>query len=110
MRQITDVTWALDHRGRPVLDLRLDGHPAHIRSSQRTELIRRGLLEGMSFLDSERGSQLSNRFVTGDYAPRFTGRDLVGCTDDPQVFALYTSMCAAISSGTWRTGIPLPVA
>ncbi len=110
MRQITDVAWARDQRGRPTLDLRLDGHPAHIRSSQRTEFTRLGLLEGMSFLDSERGSQLPNRFVTGDYAPGYTGLELVGCTDDPQVFALYSSMCTAISSGTWRTGVPLPVA
>jgi hypothetical protein len=108
--KITDVAWARDQRGRPTLDLRLDGHAAHIRSSQKTELTRLGLLAGISFLDSERGSQIPNRFVAGNYAPGFTGLELVGCTDDPQVFALYQAMCKAISSGTWRVGVPLPAA
>lgn len=102
--RITDVTWGRDQHGRPALELRLDGHPAHIRSSQRTEMTMRGLLDGIVFLDSERGRQLPNRFVQGDYAPAFGGLELVGCTDDPRVFALYQVMCDAIRGGTWRAG------
>ena len=36
---ITDVAWIRDHRGRPVLELRLDGHAVHIHTSQKTELM-----------------------------------------------------------------------
>jgi hypothetical protein len=101
---ITDVAWSGDIRGRPVLELKLDGHPAYIQSSQRTELTRRGLLHGMVFLKSEQSSQVPADFIAGDYAPTFDGLDLVGCTDDPQVFALYQEMCAAISTDTWHAG------
>lgn len=103
---ITDVRWVRDHRGSPALELQLDGHPAHIRSSQRTDLTRLGIVDGITLLDSERGRQLPNRFVAGDYAPAHVGLDLVGCTDDPRVFALYQSMCDAIRAGTWREGRP----
>lgn len=101
---ITNVAWSSDIRGRPVLKLRLAGHPAYIHSSQRTELTRRGLLDGMVFLKSERSSQVPSDYITGDYAPDFVGLDLVGCTDDPQVFALYQEMCAAISTDAWHKG------
>jgi hypothetical protein len=101
---IADVAWSSDIRGRPVLELKLDGHPAYIRSSQRTELTRRGLLDGMVFLKSERSSQVPGDFITGDFAPTFGGLDLVGCTDDPRVFALYQEMCAAIAADTWHAG------
>lgn len=101
---ITDVAWSRDLRRRPVLELKLDGHPAHIRSSQRTELTRRGLLEGIVFLKSERSRQVPGDYITGDYAPDYEGLDLVGCTDDPGVFALYREMCAAISTDTWHEG------
>jgi hypothetical protein len=101
---ITDVAWSSDLRGRPVLELKLDGHPAYIHSSQRTELTRRGLLDGMVFLKSERSSQVPSDYITGNYAPDYQGLDLVGCTDDPQVFALYREMCAAISTDAWHRG------
>ena len=91
-----------------MLRLRLDGHPVRILSSQRTELTDRGILDGIVFLNSERGSQLPNAYIRGDYAPAYRGLDLVGCTDDPGVFALYQEMCAAIRADTWREG-PRPV-
>ena len=102
--KITDVAWSNDIRGRPVLELKLNGHPAYIHSSQRTELTQRGLLDGMVFLKSERTSQVPSDYITGDYAPDYEGLDLVGCTDDPQVFALHREMCAAISADTWHAG------
>ena len=101
---ITNVAWSSDLRGGPVLELKLDGHPAYIHSSQRTELTQRGLLDGMVFLKSERSSQVPGDYVTGDYAPDYEGLDLVGCTDDPQAFALYQEMCAAISTDAWHEG------
>lgn len=101
---ITDVAWTRDHRGKPVLELRLDGHPAYIRSSQKTELTQRGIVDGIVFLDSERSAQIPNVYIHGDFAPDFTERDLVGCTDDPEVFALYQAMCRAIRADRWREG------
>ena len=44
---ITDVVWTRDHHGKPVLVLRLDGQPAHIRSGQKTELTDRGIVDGV---------------------------------------------------------------
>jgi hypothetical protein len=105
---ITDVAWIRDHQGRPILALRLDGHPVHIRTSQKTELTRRGLVDGVVFLDSERGAQLPNLYIRGDFAPEYEGIALVGCTDDPEVFALYQEMCEAIRTDTWQEG-PRPV-
>jgi hypothetical protein len=102
--KITDVAWVRDHHGQPALDLRLDGHPAHIRSSQKTELTQRGLLDGIVFLNSERGSQVPNIYVQGNYAPAYEGLELVGCTDNPQVFALFQAMCQAIRTDRWREG------
>jgi len=101
---ITDVVWSSDIHGRPVLELRVDGHPAYIHSGQRTELTRRGLVDGMVFLASERSSQVPSDYITGDFTPTFEGLDLVGCTDDPRVFALYQEMCAAISTDAWHEG------
>ena len=101
---ITDVFWSRDLHRRPVLELKLDGHPAYIHSGQRTELTRRGLLDGIVFLTSERSSQVPSDYITGNYAPDYQGLDLVGCTDDPQVFALYQEMCTAISTDTWHAG------
>lgn len=101
---VTDVAWHRDQHGGPVLELRLDGHPAYIRSSQRTELTRRGIVDGVVFLDSERSAQLPHLYIHGDYAPDYEGLELVGCTDDPMVFALYQKMCGAIRSGTWSAG------
>src|SRR5689334_8547464 len=94
--RITDVAWIRDHQGRQVLELKLDGHPVHIRVSQKTELTRRGLVDGVVFLDSERGAQLPNLYVRGDFAPEYEGMDLVGCTDNPDVFVLYQERCEAI--------------
>ena|SRR5688572_9029821 len=101
---ITDVAWSSDLHGRPVLELKLGGHPAYIHSSQRTELTQRGLLDGMVFLKSERSSQVPSDYIKGNYAPEYEGLDLVGCTDDPGVFALYREMCAAISTDAWHLG------
>ena len=101
---ITNVAWARDHHRRAVLDLELDGHPAHTSSSQKLKLLRRGIVEGMTFLVSERAGQFPNAFVKGDVGPELTAVDLVGCTDDPQVFALYDEMCRAIRTGTWQPG------
>jgi hypothetical protein len=110
--RITDVAWIRDHQGRQVLELRLDGHPVHIRISQKTELTRRGLVDGVVFLDSERGAQLPNLYVQGDFTPEYEGLDLVGCTDNPEVFALYQEMCEAIRTDSWREGprpVPVPI-
>ena len=101
---ITGVAWSSDLHGRPVLELKLNGHPAYIHSSQRTDLTQRGLVDGMVFLKSERSSQVPGDYITGDFTPTFRGLDLVGCTDDPQVFALYQEMCAAISTDSWHEG------
>ena len=101
---ITNVAWARDHRRRPVLDLEMDGHPATIASSQKSELLRRGILEGIVFLASERLDQLPNRFIRGDFRPELGEADLIGCTDDPEVFALYQEMCRAIRADAWRPG------
>jgi hypothetical protein len=101
---LTNVAWVHDHRGRAVLALELDGHPAHIGSSQRSELLRRGIVEGVVFLASERSAQLPNGFIRGDFGPELTPSDLIGCTDDPQVFALFEAMCRAIRAASWRPG------
>ena len=101
---VTDVAWTRDQHGRSALDLKLDGHPAHILSSQKTDLTDRGIVDGIVFLNSERVRQTPNIYVSGDYTPTYQGLDLVGCTDDPGVFAHYQEMCAAISAGTWREG------
>ena len=101
---IANVAWVLDHHGRPVLELDLDGHPAHIRSSQPTELLRRRTVEGMVFFASERSGQFPNAFMRGDGGPDSSQGDLVGCTDDPAVFAHFERMCGAILDGTWRPG------
>jgi hypothetical protein len=101
---VTDVSWTRDHHGKPVLELNLDGHPVHVRSSQKTALTDRGIVEGVVFLDSERASQLPNLYIRGDYAPDYNGLDLVGCTDDPTVFALFQTMCEAIRTDAWHEG------
>jgi hypothetical protein len=101
---IFNVAWVLDHRSRPVLELDVDGHPAHIRSSQRGELLERGIVEGMVFFASERSGQFPNAFMRGDGGPSLGEADLVGCTDDPAVFALFEDMSRAVLDGTWRAG------
>jgi hypothetical protein len=101
MMTVTNVRWLLDQHGRPALDLDLDGHPAHIRSSQKTKLLQRGMVDGMSFLASERAAQLPNIHIHGDVDAAYAG-DLVGATNDPQVFALYQDMSEAIRRDTWQ--------
>ena len=101
---VTDVAWNRDHHGQPVLALKLDGRPAYIRSSQKTELTQRGILEGIVFLNSDRGAQLPNIYLHGNYEPAYRERDLIGCTDNAQVFALYQAMCQAIRTGHWHEG------
>jgi hypothetical protein len=101
---ITDVAWIRDGHSHQVLELKLDGHPFHARSSQRPALSRLGITEGVVFLVSERLAQLPNPFIHGDYAPAFQPRDLIGCTDDPGVFALFQAMSEAIRTDRWRPG------
>lgn len=108
--RITDVAWIRDQQGRQALELKLDGQPVRIRVSQKTELTRRGLVDGVVFLDSEREARLPNLYVRGGFAPEYEGMDLVGCTDNPEVFALYQEMCEAIRTYRWREGSrPSPV-
>ena len=45
---ITNVVWVQDRVGHRALDLRLDGHPAHFDSSQRSVLLERGILTGVA--------------------------------------------------------------
>lgn len=108
--RVTDVTWSLDHHGKPVLELQLDGHPAYIRSSQKTTLTDRGIVDGVVFLASERSGQDPSVYVRGDIGRDIDGLDLVGCTNDPQVFALYQTMCEAIRTDRWHEGAQLPTA
>ena len=105
MATITNVAWVQDHHGRPALELDLDGHAAHIGTSQRTELLQRGIVEGMVFFASERSAHYDNAFVRGAVGPSLTQADLIGCTDDPDVFALFEEMSRAILGGTWRPGM-----
>ena len=100
---VTNVRWALGRRGRRVLGLDLNGHPAHIHSSQRTELLRRGMVDGMVFFASERAAQFPNIHLRDDLVAAYAG-DLVGCTNEPEVFALHQEMCEAIGRGTWQAG------
>ena len=101
---ISDVAWVRDGHGHQVLELKLDGHAFHARSGQRPALTRLGIVEGVVFLVSERLAQLPNPFITGNYAPAFEPRDLVGCTDNPGVFALFQAMTDAIRADRWRPG------
>jgi hypothetical protein len=105
MMTVTNVRWVLDQHGRPTLDLDLDGHPAHIRSRQKTALLQRGIVDGMVFFASERAALLPNVHLQGDVA--YAG-DLVGCTNDPGAFAHYQEMCEAIRTNVWQEG-PRPV-
>ncbi len=106
---ITNVAWVRDHHRRSVLELEIDGHPAHIPSSQKSELIQRGIVEGLVFFAPERSNQQPNTFVRGDAGPELSEPNLMRYTDDPQVFALYEEMCRAIRTDTWRAG-PRPLA
>jgi len=101
---ITNVTWSRDHHGKPVLQLKMDGHPAYIRSSQRTKLTDRGIVYGVVFLESERSMQDPSLFIHGDVGRDSESINLVGCTDDPRVFALYQTMCEAIRTDRWHEG------
>jgi hypothetical protein len=100
---VTNVRWTLDQRGRRMLDLVLDGHPAHIHSSQKTELLHRGMVAGIVFCASDRAAQVSNIQMHGD-GEAARARNLVGATNDPQVFALYQDMSEGIRRDTWPAG------
>ena len=107
---ISDVAWVRDHRHRLVLRLRLDGRLAHIPSGQRVELTRRGLVKGVDVLASEwRRDPAAHPFIEREVEPGLSLSDLMGCTDDPRVFALYQEMCRAIAADAWRPG-PRPLA
>jgi hypothetical protein len=103
---ITDVAWVRDRRDRQVLQLRIEGHLAHILPArQRRELIRRGIVDGIDLLASDWQGDWSTRpFIRGTIPPHLAASPLPGCTDDPQVFALYEEMCRAIRAGTWQPG------
>jgi hypothetical protein len=105
---ITHGAWIRDRRDRPVLQLRLDGQPAHIRSAQRGELTRRGIVQGIPFFAREWSAPAARRFMRGAIQPGIGAADLAGCTDDPRVFALHQDMCRAIAAGTWRPGPVTP--
>jgi hypothetical protein len=101
---VSNVAWVRDRKRRPVLQLSIDGHRANIRSDQKRELTRRGILKGVDFLASEWRDQADHAFIKGDVEPGLAEADLVGCTDDPRVFALYGEMCRAIAADTWQPG------
>ena len=106
---IDSVAWVRDHQHRLVLQLRIDGHLAHIASGQRVELTRRGLVQGVDFLVGDwQRRQTDHPFIHADLEPGLNERDLAGCTDDPRVCALYEEMCQAILAGAWTPG-PRPV-
>ena len=100
---VSDVAWVRDHQHRLVLQLRLDGHLTHIQSAQKRELTRRGLVQGVDVLASEwRRNPGAHPFIERGIEPGLSLGDLMGCTDDPRVFALYEEMCRAITADTWR--------
>ena len=102
---VSDVAWVRDHQHRLVLQLRLDGHLAHIPSGQKLELTRRGLVKGVDVLVSDwRRHKTAHPFIRGDREPGLAEADLMGCTDEPRVFALYREMCRAIAADTWVEG------
>jgi hypothetical protein len=86
---ITNVEWVQDRRGRCALELRLDGRSAHFDSSQRSSLLDRGIVAGISYLSSERRELVLNPYVQGSYGPAISSAELVGCTDDAGVFTLF---------------------
>jgi len=107
---ISNVTWVRDRVGRIALDLKIDERQAHIGSSQPSRLLDRGIVEGITFLRSDRSDDTENPLIHGTYGPAITQAELVGCTDDPRVFALFREMCTAIRAGTWVAGPrPLPL-
>jgi hypothetical protein len=108
--KITNVEWVQDRRGRCALELRLDGRSAHFDSSQRSSLLDRGIVAGISYLSSERRDLTLNPYVQGSYGPTISSAELVGCTDDAGVFTLFTEMCNAIRNGTWVAGARQPSA
>jgi hypothetical protein len=107
---VSDVEWVRDRRHRPVLRLCIDGQLAHIPSGQQVELTRRGLVKGVDVLVSDwRRHQTRHPFIRDDLEPGLAEADLMGCTDDPRVVALYQEMCRAIAADAWRPGLrPLP--
>ena len=101
---LSNVAWVRDRKHRPVLQLSVDGHQAHIRSEQKRELTRRGIVTGIDFLASEWRDQADHAFIQRDFEPGLAEVELAGCTDDPRVFALYEEMCRAIATDTWQPG------
>lgn len=103
---VADVAWALDRHDRQVLQLTVDGHPAHIiPARQRDALLRRGIVEGIDTLASDWLRSLTARpFIGGAVPPDLAGIPLAGCTDNPRVLVLYEEMRRAIAAGSWRAG------
>ena len=105
---VSHAAWVRDHKHRLVLQLELDGHPAHIPSAQKLELTCRGLVKGVDVFASEWRNRIDHDFLQSPIEPGLSEADLEGCTDDPRVFSLYQEMCQAIRAGTW-TPRQLPV-
>lgn len=101
---ITGIEWVEDSVGHRALDLRINGHPAHVGSSQRSALLERGIVAGVAYLKSELPDLTKNAYVDLASHRDINPAELVGCTDDPGVFALFTEMCSAIRAGTWVAG------
>jgi hypothetical protein len=101
---LSNVAWVRGHKHRPILQLSIDGHQAHIRSEQKLELTPRGIVKGIDFLASEWRDRADHVFIQRDVEPGLAEADLAGCTDDVRVFALYEEMCQAIAADTWRPG------
>jgi hypothetical protein len=106
--KISDVHWVANQLGQAAQDLKLDGRQAHFKTRQRSQFVARGILEGVSFLNSERPDAKENPYVRDSYPPEIEDEELVGCTDNPEVFGLFTGMCDAIRVGTWHPG-PRPL-
>jgi hypothetical protein len=72
---VTNIAWIRDHQHRPVLQLSLNGHAAHILSKQKLELTRRGLVKGLDFFASEWRAQADHRFIRDDLEPSLSEAD-----------------------------------
>jgi hypothetical protein len=69
-------------------------------------LLQRGIVEATAILRSGTLDWNSHVSPRGDYRPAYAPEDLLGCIDDPRVFALYEQLCQAIRDGTWQPGPP----
>jgi hypothetical protein len=68
--KISDVHWVANQLGQAAQDLKLDGRQAHFKTRQRSQFVARGILEGVSFLNSERPDAKENPYVRDSYPLR----------------------------------------